>query len=33
MQRALANLAERCHGDDHPDCPIIEDLAGEGGRA
>jgi Cu(I)-responsive transcriptional regulator len=33
MQGALAHLAERCHGDDHPDCPIIDDLAGEGDGA
>jgi Cu(I)-responsive transcriptional regulator len=29
MQGALARLAESCHGDDHPECPIIDDLAGE----
>ena len=23
----LAHLAHHCHGDDRPDCPIIEDLA------
>jgi MerR family copper efflux transcriptional regulator len=33
MQGALTQLAERCHGDDHPDCPIIDDLAGEGDAA
>jgi MerR family copper efflux transcriptional regulator len=27
MARALRHLAENCHGDDRPDCPIIEDLA------
>ena len=26
MRRVLLDLAERCHGDDRPDCPIIEDL-------
>ena len=26
MRRALLNLAQRCHGDDRPDCPIIETL-------
>jgi MerR family copper efflux transcriptional regulator len=29
MRRALVNLAERCHGDTRPDCPIIEELARE----
>jgi MerR family copper efflux transcriptional regulator len=27
MQRTLEQLALRCHGDDRPDCPILEDLA------
>ncbi len=27
MRRALVDLAERCHGDTRPDCPIIEELA------
>lgn len=27
MQRTLQDLANRCHGDDRPDCPILEDLA------
>ena len=27
MQATLARLVERCHGDDRPDCPILEDLA------
>lgn len=27
MQRTLQDLAHRCHGDDRPDCPILEDLA------
>lgn len=27
MQRALETLARRCHGDDRPDCPILDDLA------
>lgn len=30
MRRALQHLAERCHGDGRPDCPILDDLAGEG---
>lgn len=28
MQRTLAELVHCCHGDDRPDCPILEDLAG-----
>lgn len=27
MIATLENLANRCHGDDRPDCPIIEGLA------
>lgn len=27
MKRTLAHLAAHCHGDDRPDCPIIDDLA------
>jgi MerR family transcriptional regulator, copper efflux regulator len=27
MRAALLTLAHRCHGDDRPDCPILEDLA------
>jgi MerR family copper efflux transcriptional regulator len=27
MRRTLRDLAERCHGDDRPDCPILDDLA------
>jgi MerR family copper efflux transcriptional regulator len=27
MRATLVELAETCHGDDRPDCPIIEDLA------
>lgn len=29
MAGALKHLARTCHGDDRPDCPIIEGLAGE----
>jgi Cu(I)-responsive transcriptional regulator len=29
MVRTLETLAQHCHGDDRPDCPILEDLAGE----
>ncbi len=27
MARTLEHLAERCCGDDRPDCPILDDLA------
>lgn len=30
MRRTLVNLVERCHGDDRPDCPILDGLAGGG---
>jgi Cu(I)-responsive transcriptional regulator len=31
MRRTLSDLAGRCHGDDRPDCPIIDRLeAGDG---
>ena len=29
MQRSLQTLVHCCHGDDRPDCPILEDLANE----
>jgi MerR family copper efflux transcriptional regulator len=29
MKATLAHLVHCCHGDDRPDCPIIETLAGE----
>lgn len=29
MQRTLSHLVHCCHGDARPDCPILEDLAGE----
>jgi Cu(I)-responsive transcriptional regulator len=28
MRRSLIDLAERCHGDDRPNCPIIDALSG-----
>jgi Cu(I)-responsive transcriptional regulator len=28
MRASLGDLARRCHGDDRPDCPILDDLAG-----
>jgi Cu(I)-responsive transcriptional regulator len=27
MRRTLVELATHCHGDDRPDCPILDDLA------
>jgi Cu(I)-responsive transcriptional regulator len=27
MHATLAHLARHCHGDDRPDCPILDDLA------
>ena len=30
MKRTLHDLARRCHGDDRPDCPILDDLAKAG---
>jgi Cu(I)-responsive transcriptional regulator len=29
MQRSLSTLLGCCHGDDRPDCPILDDLAGQ----
>lgn len=33
MRQTLLHLVERCHGDDRPDCPILEGLAGKQGGA
>ncbi|ABG31884.1 Cu(I)-responsive transcriptional regulator [Roseobacter denitrificans] len=34
MKSTLETLVTRCHGDDRPDCPILNDLAGgEGATA
>lgn len=30
MRRTLGELVDKCHGDDRPNCPILDDLA-EGG--
>lgn len=30
MRAALAQLIHRCHGDERPDCPILDDLATKG---
>ncbi len=29
MQRTLSNLMHHCQGDERPDCPILDDLAGD----
>ncbi|HSR70991.1 MAG TPA: Cu(I)-responsive transcriptional regulator [Kiloniellales bacterium] len=29
MCHALEHLVEACHGDERPDCPILDDLAGD----
>jgi MerR family copper efflux transcriptional regulator len=29
MRRTLVDLAEHCHGDARPDCPILDDLSGD----
>ncbi len=28
MRRTLQNLLQHCHGDERPDCPILDDLSG-----
>ena len=33
MQRTLSTLLHCCHGDDRPDCPILDDLAGSAQNA
>jgi MerR family copper efflux transcriptional regulator len=33
MDRELARLAALCRGDEEPECAILDDLAGEGGRS
>lgn len=32
MRATLGALIKACHGNDRPDCPIIQDLAGQPGR-
>jgi Cu(I)-responsive transcriptional regulator len=32
MVETLEHLAERCHGDHRPDCPILADLEGEASK-
>lgn len=29
IRDTLRHLVQRCHGDDRPDCPILEDLSGK----
>ena len=29
MQRTLSHLIHGCHGDNRPDCPILDELAGD----
>ena len=29
MSATLSHLAAHCHGDDRPDCPILDELAGD----
>ncbi len=33
MQRSLQSLVQCCHGDQRPDCPILDDLAAAGDGA
>ena len=33
LRQTLLQLAERCHGDDRPNCPIIETISGEVDRS
>lgn len=29
LRGALSHLVDACHGDERPDCPILDDLAGD----
>ena len=33
MRATLNKLIHACHGDERPDCPILEEMAGDGGKA
>ncbi len=33
MQKTLGDLVHKCHGDDRPDCPILDGLAGTKSKA
>ncbi len=32
IRKTIRDLADHCHGDDRPDCPIIDDLTRSGPR-
>ncbi|MBG52464.1 MAG: Cu(I)-responsive transcriptional regulator [Alphaproteobacteria bacterium] len=32
IRHTLATLAHKCHGDDRPDCPILEELSNTPGK-
>ncbi len=32
MQATLSELVKKCHGDNRPDCPILDGLAGKQGK-
>ena len=32
IRQAIAHLADHCHGDERPDCPILEGLAADHGQ-
>lgn len=32
MRRTLVRLAQHCHGDERPECPILDDIAGGNGE-
>jgi len=32
LRKTLSDLVHHCHGDDRPDCPILEGLAGQSDR-
>ncbi|SDZ34586.1 transcriptional regulator [Jannaschia faecimaris] len=32
LRRTLETLVSQCHGDDRPDCPILDDLSGTLGK-
>ena len=32
LRRTLEHLVHHCHGDQRPECPILEDLADSGGK-